>query len=116
MGYYNDNPTDKSVQWITGKKTRSTLFNPMEAMAKKGIGSLAHNDHWFLFDQLLFSENWNKEGTLFLLKTTVFNPGFLYTKRSNYQGYPYRTRILVNRLQGYSDHFPVYAVIGLRAE
>ncbi len=111
MGDYNDNPTDKSVQWIKGKKDQYLLFNPMEAMAKKGIGSLAHNDRWFLFDQLLFSENWKDEENLLLLKTAVFNPKFLQTKRSNYQGYPYRTQHSANGVDGYSDHFPVYTVL-----
>lgn len=116
MGDYNDNPNDKSLQWIKGKKKDEILFNPMEKMIKKGIGSLAHNDRWFLFDQLLFSMNWNKDKELFLLKTAVFNPSFLRTKRSNYHGYPFRTKVNGIRLEGYSDHFPVYAVIGSTIE
>ena len=116
MGDYNDNPNDKSLQWIKGKKKDEILFNPMEKMIKKGIGSLAHNDRWFLFDQLLFSMNWNKDKELFLLKTAVFNPSFLRTKRSNYHGYPFRTKVNGIRLEGYSDHFPVYAVIGSSIE
>lgn len=55
MGDYNDNPKDKSIQWIIGKKRKWVA--PMEGLEKKGIGSLAHNDRWYLFDQLLFSPN-----------------------------------------------------------
>ena len=75
-----------------------------------------HNDRWYLFDQLLFSTNWISDETLFLLKTAVFNPAFLSMKRSNYQAYPFRTRIIGKHLEGYSDHFPVYAIIGLTIE
>ena len=56
MGDYNDNPKDKSIQWIIGKKRKWVA--PMEGLEKKGIGSLAHNDRWYLFDQLLFSPQW----------------------------------------------------------
>ena len=85
----------------------------MEKMIRKGIGSLAHNDRWFLFDQLLFSLNWNKDKEIFLLKTAVYNPSFLRTKRSNYHGYPFRTKIHGTRLEGFSDYFPVYTIVGL---
>lgn len=116
MGDYNDNPKDKSLQWIQGKRVNEVFYNPMVKMANKGIGSLAHNDRWYLFDQLLFSTNWKSDQTLFLLKTAVFNPAFLSTKRSNYNAYPFRTKVNGKRLEGYSDHFPVYAIIGLSIE
>ncbi|MEN8813316.1 MAG: hypothetical protein ABF277_08430 [Candidatus Arcticimaribacter sp.] len=32
---------------------------------------------------------------------------------SNYHGYPFRTKIHGTRLEGFSDHFPVYTVVGL---
>lgn len=80
MGDYNDNPKDKRLQWIQGKKDNKVLFNPMQKMANQGMGSLAHNDRWYLFDQLLFSMNWKNDNTLFLLKTAIFNPAFLSKK------------------------------------
>jgi predicted extracellular nuclease len=116
MGDYNDNPKDKSLQWIQGKRDNRVFFNPMEKMVNQGMGSLAHSDRWYLFDQMLFSINWKNDKALFLLKTAVFNPAFLSTKRSNYQAYPFRTRVTGKRLEGYSDHFPVYAIIGLTLE
>ena len=116
MGDYNDNPNDKSMVWIKGRKNNEILFNPMEKMIKQGIGSLAHNDRWFLFDQMLFTTNWREDKEIFLLKEAVFNPNFLRTKRGNYQGYPFRTTIHGTDLEGYSDHFPVYAIIGLTIE
>ena len=112
LGDYNDNPNDKSLQWIEGEKNNQ-LINAMKAMAKKGEGSLAHNDRWYLFDQLLFSPAWKQKKSVQLLQTAIFCPAYLYTKRGRYQGYPFRTKVNGDHLEGYSDHFPVYAIIGL---
>jgi len=112
MGDYNDDPKDKSLQWIMEKKGEKILHNPMLAMAKKGVGSLAYNDRWHLFDQMLFSLNWYNDPSLFLLKTAVYSPPKLRTLRGRYQGYPFRTVIRGNTLEGYSDHFPVYTILG----
>jgi|GEM_PF-589170 len=112
MGDYNDDPKDKSLQWIMEKKGEKILHNPMLAMAKKGVGSLAYNDRWHLFDQMLFSLNWYNDPSLLLLKTAVYSPPKLRTLRGRYQGYPFRTVIRGNTLEGYSDHFPVYTILG----
>jgi hypothetical protein len=47
-----------------------------------------------------------------LLKTAVYSPPKLRTLRGRYQGYPFRTVIRGNTLEGYSDHFPVYTILG----
>ena len=112
IGDYNDNPNDKSLQWIEGKKNNRLIY-PMRMMAKKGEGSLAHNDRWYLFDQILFSSAWKQKKSLQLLQTAIFSPANLYTKRGRYQGYPFRTKVNGDYLEGYSDHFPVYAIIGI---
>ena len=116
MGDYNDDPKDKSIQWIMKKKEEKILHNPMLALAKKGIGSLAYNDRWHLFDQMLFSLNWYGDPSLFLLKTAVYSPAKLRTLRGRYQGYPFRTQTKGNTLEGYSDHFPVYTILGERKD
>ena len=91
LGDYNDSPYDKSLRWIEGKNNQR-LLNPMKVMDKKGRGSLAHNDRWFLFDQILYSPVWNKKKDLRILKTNIYAPVYLYTKRGKYQGYPFRPR------------------------
>ena len=69
MGDFNDNPSDKSIQWITQKEKKEFgLYNPMIALHKKGEGSLAYNDRWFLFDQILFSQQWKKQKFLHIKK------------------------------------------------
>ncbi len=116
MGDYNDEPKDKSLQWIMKKKKEKLFYNPMLTMAKKGIGSLAYNDRWYLFDQMLFSLNWHSDASLFIIKTAVYSPAKLITQRGRYQGYPFRTSSRGNSLEGYSDHFPVYSIIGVKKD
>lgn len=108
MGDYNDNPTDKSLAMLT----KSGLFNPSISIYKKGGGSLAYRDQWHLFDQCLFSPIWTKNATLFLHQSRIYDPIELRTPRGRYAGYPWRTSIKGKGVVGYSDHFPIYALIG----
>ncbi|WP_298504176.1 endonuclease/exonuclease/phosphatase family protein [uncultured Maribacter sp.] len=116
MGDLNDDPTDDSLKKIlrtTGKKNKledGDLYNPMEKLYKKGVGSLAYRDKWFLFDQFFMTkpltEPINKQYTFW--KTGVYNPTYLITPNGRYQGYPLRTYAGGSYTGGYSDHFPVY--------
>lgn len=57
----NDDPLDKSVSVVIGAKSNKNklhvkdLYNPMVALYKQGIGSLAYRDGWNLFDQIILS-------------------------------------------------------------
>ncbi|MGB7394027.1 MAG: endonuclease/exonuclease/phosphatase family protein [Pricia sp.] len=86
------------------------LFNPMEKLYRKGIGSLAYRDKWNLFDQIFFTENLlNREnGDYRFWKAGVFNAPYLVSKKGQYKGYPFRTYAGGSYTGGYSDHFPVY--------
>ena len=54
MGDLNDDPTDRSVQRLVKETVKfEGLYNPMEALHQKGVGSIAHQDRWHLFDQLI---------------------------------------------------------------
>ena len=114
MGDFNDNPSDKSLQLLTqapsGYENLQPLRNPMLPMEKKGLGSLAHRDQWFLFDQLLLSNSWWSSNGFFFVGTRIHNPKRLQTPSGRYFGYPYRTQHQGAKLQGYSDHFPVYGI------
>lgn len=88
------------------------MGSPYGRSRKKGIGSLAHNDRWYLFDQLLFSPQWKNATDLMIINVQVYRPQWLRTRRGRYQGYPFRTHSDGNTLEGYSDHFPVYTLIG----
>ena len=120
MGDLNDDPNDNSL--LKHLKTKSDinktdtkdLFNPMFNMLKKdGIGSLAYQDKWNLFDQIIVSGTLlgSDKTTYKFYKAKVFNKNFLLQKEGAYAGYPLRTHAGGVYMGGYSDHFPVYIFI-----
>ena len=118
MGDLNDNPTDSSIKnTLTStdrvSKESPALINPMQALYKKGEGSLAYRDQWSLFDQILLSKNLvdeNRKSYTFW-KAGIYHPSYLQTKTGNYKGYPFRTYAAGRYTGGYSDHFPVYVFL-----
>ena len=115
MGDLNDDPLSPSIKKVlnavgkTEKLTEDHMFNPFEPFYKKGIGSLAWQDSWNLFDQVIFTPSWvttPQEGWFFS-KAEVFNRPFLTQKTGNFKGYPLRTYVGNEYQGGYSDHFPV---------
>ena len=46
-------------------------------------------------------------GKLCSKRLPTYSPAKLRTLRGRFQGYPFRTTIKGNRLEGFSDHFPV---------
>ncbi|QLE01375.1 endonuclease/exonuclease/phosphatase family protein [Galbibacter sp. BG1] len=115
MGDFNDNPTDDSFKKILRTKgsrnelMENDLYNPMEKLFKKGIGSLAYRDKWSLFDQIYITENLIQPQSFFRFwKAGVYNAPYLKTKTGRYKGYPFRSYASGAYTAGYSDHFPVY--------
>ena len=116
MGDLNDDPIDDSLKKVlkTKGKTKQldslSLFNPMEKLFRKGLGTLAYRDKWNLFDQFFFTPNLldpKKEGYTFW-KAGIYNPDYLQTASGRYKGYPFRTYVGTTYQGGYADHFPVY--------
>jgi predicted extracellular nuclease len=116
MGDLNDDPKDDSLKKVLKTKGKKQdiegqeLYNPMEKLYKKGVGSLAYRDKWNLFDQIYFTSNLlEKEGKSYhFWKAGVFTPPYLFSKKGKYKGYPFRTYAGGNYTGGYSDHFPVF--------
>ena len=115
MGDFNDDPKNDSFKKVlkTKGKPKSLdnmdLFNPMEKLYKRGIGSLAYRDKWNLFDQFFMTSNLTqKDKGYFLWQTHIFAPQYLRTSRGRYKAYPFRTYSGTNYQGGYSDHFPIY--------
>lgn len=116
MGDFNDDPRDDSFKRIlkTIGKIKNldslALFNPMEKLYKKGVGSLAYRDKWNLFDQFFMTKNLvdkaKKDFTFW--KAGVYAPSYLKTQEGRFKGYPLRTYSGGSYTGGYSDHFPVY--------
>lgn len=116
MGDLNDDPIDDSLK--KALKTNGNrdalgpneLFNPMEVLYRRGVGTLAYRDHWNLFDQIFFTANLlSTTGNGFRFwKAGIYRPSYIVTQKGAYKGYPYRTYANGNYAGGYSDHFPVY--------
>ena len=116
MGDFNDDPINSGFKNVLKTKDKKEdvkqgeLFNPMEAMLKKGMGTLAYQDGWNLFDQFYFTYDLLKEdkSSYRYWKTGIFNRSYLANPKGRYKGYPFRSMSNGNYTWGYSDHFPVY--------
>lgn len=119
MGDLNDDPLSPSVTQVIKAKGDSTkvrrgeMFNPWTNYYRKGIGTLAYNDAWNLFDQIMITPAFLKQDQkgFFFQKAVIFNRPYLVQKSGRYKGYPMRTYDFDIYMRGYSDHFPVYIVL-----
>lgn len=119
MGDLNDDPVDPSVRkflnttGVKGEATGKRFYNPMYDLYNKGIGSLAWQDSWNLFDQIILSPNTvtGDGGRYRYYGTRVFNEPFLRQTEGNFTGYPFRTFVGDTYTDGWSDHFPVFVIL-----
>ena len=127
MGDMNDDPFDDSMaKWLGAVRNiedtpKGGFFNPFWQMHADGYGSLAYRDVWSIYDQTIPSETLVNapEGTLKLQKVSkkghygvIFKRPFMVTQKGQYKGYPFRTFSNGKFMNGYSDHFPSYIIIG----
>jgi hypothetical protein len=118
MGDLNDDPVNSSVAVVLNARGKQNevrekgLYNPWMDMYNSGIGTLAYQDSWNLFDQIIISQPWlNKEQDgFFFYKAFIFNRDFMSENVGRYKGYPMRTWDGNTYRGGYSDHFPTYIV------
>lgn len=119
MGDLNDDPVNVSVmEYIrakgkVNKMKPGDLYNTMYDHFKNGNGTLAWNDAWNLFDQIIISEGLTSTdaSTYVFHKSVVFRKEYLFQQDGNFKGYPLRTHAGGVYLNGYSDHLPVYIVL-----
>ena len=125
MGDFNDDATDDSIVEVMGAKgkvwelEKGDFFNPYNEMLRAGLGTLAYQDEWNLFDNICVTENLvNAErGTLRIIKGkkfygNIFTRPYMLQLEGQYKNYPLRTFVTNNFQNGFSDHFPVYIYIG----
>ncbi len=119
MGDLNDDPISPSLTKVLKCKSSisemkpGALYNPWVKMYENGIGTLAYQDAWGLFDQIIIGNKWldkNQEG-FFYMKQQIFNRQFMTENIGKYKGYPMRTWDGLTYRGGYSDHFPTYLVM-----
>lgn len=120
MGDFNDDPNNKSVEDALGAVgdredvlDNTTFYNPMMSFYKKGIGTSCYRDKWNVLDQVHVSPSLLKktETDWYFWKAGIFNPPYLFNKKGRYKGYPFRSFAGGKFTGGYSDHFPVYALL-----
>jgi hypothetical protein len=114
MGDFNDNPSDKSLLQLQ-------MTNPFLKMYQNGLGSMAYQDSWHLFDQILLSPNWSAkegekggDGDLSNYKSIIYKNSAMIEMDGKYRGYPKRTYNGNQFRGGYSDHFPVALIFSLK--
>ncbi len=119
MGDLNDDPISPSLTKTLGAKgsvsdvKEKGLFNPWVDFYKRGIGTIAYQDAWGLFDQVVVSQAWldKEQKGYFFFKATIFNKEFLVQSTGKFKGYPKRTWDGTTYNYGYSDHFPVFVTM-----
>jgi predicted extracellular nuclease len=119
MGDLNDDPVNNSVANIINAKGNQKnvkpggMFNPWTSLYKKGIGTLAYQDAWALFDQILISYPWlnRDQRGFFFYQQHIFNKEYMVENIGKYKGYPMRTWDGNRYRGGYSDHFPTYLIL-----
>ena len=128
MGDMNDDPNNRSLAEVVGGKENISevgngeYFNPFREMHRRGMGTLGYQDAWNLFDNMIVNSNLlpvNGTGTLRICKANgsryygnIFKRPFMVQQKGKFKNYPLRTYSGNSYLGGYSDHFPVFILIG----
>lgn len=127
MGDMNDNPFDDSMAKYLGAVKNigdvpaEGFFNPFWKMLDEGYGSIAYRDVWSIYDQVIVNGALVRaeSGSLAIQQVdrkghygVVFKRPYMVTQKGYYKGYPFRTFSSGKFINGYSDHFPTYIVIG----
>lgn len=124
MGDLNDDPINPSVTEVLNSKGKKDevqtgeIFNPWIEMYKKGYGTLAYQDAWGLFDQIMVTYPFLKkeQSGFFFYQAHIFSKEFMVENIGRYKGYPMRTWDGNAYRGGYSDHFPTYIILLKRQE
>lgn len=119
MGDLNDNPTNKSITTVLkasgdlSKIKSSFLYNPWVDFYNRGVGTLAYQDTWSLFDQIIISQNITEKSDekYSFYKAGIYKRDEMIQQSGKYKGYPKRTFDFDTYIGGFSDHFPTYITL-----
>ena len=113
MGDFNDDATDDSITEVLGAKgdirklEPGDYYNPFINVLKAGYGTLAYQDAWNLFYNIVVSENLVAGDGLKIRKASpkarfygnIFSRPYMIQQEGQYKGYPLRT-FVGNNFQG----------------
>jgi hypothetical protein len=118
MGDLNDDPVRPGIVEVLKAKgnvkdvVKGGLYNPWVDLYKKGIGTLAYQDAWGLFDQIMISYPLldKAQNGVFFYQQHIFRREYMVENKGQSKGYPMRAWDGNTYRGGYSDHFPSYLV------
>lgn len=116
-GDFNENPSSKYFkEYLNFNETKfleqEQFFNPFSLILTERKYSLFHKGQGFLFDQMMFSNEFFTKNSDFNYQfSDVFSPSYLQEFSHKMLGQPFRTFQGTRYVGGYSDHFPVYSIL-----
>lgn len=119
MGDFNDEPTDKSIEYLVSLKhfySNKNVFLNLMKDDVKAKGTIKYQGRWSIFDQFMVSSNLkiNKFG-LCVEGVEIANQTFLFEDDDRYLGRrPFRTFNGFKYLGGFSDHLPIKLTLGIK--
>jgi hypothetical protein len=122
MGDLNDDPINASLtevletKWKIDEVRKGGLYNPWTSYYKRGIGTMAYQDAWGLFDQIIVSYGFLRkaQGKLQFEEAVIFNKSFMVEKFGQYKNYPKRSYSNGVWNDGYSDHYPTMVIFSVK--
>lgn len=122
-GDFNDMPNNKSLYETFGAKEEGVanpavnFCNLSYNLWKSGEGSYLYKGSWDMLDQIIISPSLQNEKSSISYKkrsVQVFKQDWMIEQEGKYKGSPLRTFGGQKYLNGYSDHFPVFAVFNVQ--
>jgi predicted extracellular nuclease len=115
MGDFNDNPTDKSMEFLCSGKYKyplqQDLVNLMRLPYSKHEYTLKFGDQNDVFDQFIVSKNLLTSNNSYYIKNSaahIYKPLWILFDHPKNGLIPNRTYVGSKWVGGYSDHLPVY--------
>ena len=115
MGDFNDNPNDKSLEYLLSGKYKyplnQSLVNLMKLPQSRYEFTLKYHEQKDVFDQLIVSKNLLTSDNPYFVRNSaayIFKPLWIMYDDPKYGLVPSRTYLGTYWVGGYSDHLPVY--------